>query len=364
MNFLKCFVVVSLVLATGWACAQRPAGASARNLVERLEKVQKKGKVAFGHQDDLSFGHYWKHDADSSDVRTVAGDYPAIVGWDFIGIERGLPHTAYWVWLDEMRTKVAEHHGRGGINTVSWHCDNPVTHGDSKDLSRDSTLRSVFASPALSDTLRKWIGMAADLIGSFRDSEGNRIPVLFRPWHEHTGDWFWWGKGHCTRDEYVKLWEITREVFDEKGVDNVAWVYSPDKIDDYADYIERYPGDGYVDVMGCDLYYREEEDAGRKYGERMALRLGSAVRAAAEHGKVAALTETGFSSLPASDWFMRRLLPELKKYRIAYALVWHNCYLSDTMFCTPYPGHRGEADFRRFAKDKRVLFLRDFKKIK
>ncbi len=363
-RFWIALFIVALGIGVLSAWGQKPVDAEARRLLRRLEAVERSGRVAFGHMDDLSFGRYWKHDADSSDVLSATGDYPAIVGWDFIGIEEGTGHTSYWVWFDEMRQKVAAHHGRGGVNTVSWHCANPATHGSSKDLADGMTLRRVFANQALTDTLVKWIGLAADMIGSFRDAGGNRIPVLFRPWHEHTGGWFWWGKNQCTKDEYVRLWRLTREVFDRKGVDNVLWVYSPDTIEDYADYIERYPGDAYVDVMGCDLYYCTEPEADSKFNDRLALRLGSAVRAACEHGKIAALTETGYIALPDANWFTRSLLPQLKKYKIAYALVWHNCYESDKMFCTPYPGHPGTADFRKFAKNKRVLFLKDFKKFK
>ena len=357
--------MVTLLATDAWTVrGQEPAGAEAQRLLRRLEAVARSGRVAFGHQDDLSFGHYWKHDSDSSDVFSAVGDYPAVVGWDLIGIEEGSGHTSYWVWFDEMRDKIAAHHGRGGVSTISWHCANPVTHGKSKDFGDGMTLRRVFADSALTDTLVRWIGLSADMIGSFRDAAGERIPVLFRPWHEHTGSWFWWGKDHCTKDDYVRLWRLTREVFDRKGVDNVLWVYSPDTIEDYDDYIERYPGDGYVDVMGCDLYYRTEDDADGKFAGRMELRLGSAVRAAREHGKIAALTETGYISLPVTDWFMSTLLPQLRKYRIAYALVWHNCYESDTMFCTPFPGHHGVADFRRFAGNRRTVFLKDFNKIK
>ena len=145
-RFWIALIIVALGIGVLPAWGQKPADAEARRLLRRLEAVERSGRVAFGHMDDLSFGRYWKHDADSSDVLSATGDYPAIVGWDFIGIEEGTGHTSYWVWFDEMRQKVAAHHGRGGVNTVSWHCANPATHGSSKDLADGMTLRRVFAN--------------------------------------------------------------------------------------------------------------------------------------------------------------------------------------------------------------------------
>lgn len=49
--------------------------------------------------------------------------------------------------------------------------------------------------------------------------EGELIPVIFRPYHEHNGDWFWWGKGVNSEEDYIKLWQFTVEYLrDEKDV--------------------------------------------------------------------------------------------------------------------------------------------------
>lgn len=55
-------------------------------LYRNLKKVLAKG-IMFGHQDDLAYGVNWKYQADRSDVKDVAGDYPAVYGWELGNIE-------------------------------------------------------------------------------------------------------------------------------------------------------------------------------------------------------------------------------------------------------------------------------------
>lgn len=54
-----------------------------------------------------------------------------------------------------------------------------------------------------------------------------KVPVLFRPWHEHTGSWFWWGEKLCTPEEYKALWHMTVDILRSDGVDNALYAYSP-----------------------------------------------------------------------------------------------------------------------------------------
>ena len=57
----------------------------------------------------------------------------------------------------------------------------------------------------------------ADFFNSLVTSDGTKTPVLFRPWHEHTGSWFWWGQDNCTTEEYKELWILTYNFFQEQG---------------------------------------------------------------------------------------------------------------------------------------------------
>src|SRR5690606_31336459 len=58
----------------------------------------------------------------------------------------------------------------------------------------------------------------------------SKIPVIFRPWHEHNGDWFWWGKGNCTEEEYIALFRFTVDYLkDKKGIHHLLYAFSPDR---------------------------------------------------------------------------------------------------------------------------------------
>jgi len=342
--------------------AQTPAEA----MIARLQKLQQDSLTAFGHHDDTAYGRFWEYMPDSSDVKRVSGDYPAVMNWDLGWIETGADRQLDGVPFGFIRQEIVKQDERGGMNSLSWHLRNPLTGGDSWDNTNDSTLAVVMRDKALTDTLRKWIGLAADFIGNLRDKSGKRIPVMWRPWHEHTGEWFWWGISHGTPQDYKNLWKLTREVFDGKGIDNVVWVYSPDKsnVNSYEDYMERYPGDGYVDVMGADVYYFDEPDAGSIFNHRIDKTLGAAVRAAREKGKVAALSETGFEGLPSADWYMTRLMPVLRKYPVTFVTVWRNSNTKPNHWYTPYPGHPGVADFKQFHDNEKIIFCKEMKEIR
>ncbi|RXE70415.1 beta-mannosidase [Muribaculaceae bacterium Isolate-002 (NCI)] len=367
MTIAACAAIFATTLCSGKKnVAEQAAETPAEVLLGRLTALSDSGLTAFGHHDDTAYGRYWEYQPDSSDVKNVCGDYPAIINWDLGWIETGAEKQLDGVPFDFMRDEIVRHDARGGINSLSWHLLNPVTGGDSWDTSCDSTLTRIFADKALTDTLTRWIGLTADFIGNLRDAEGNRIPVMYRPWHEHTGEWFWWGINEGTPEDYKNLWKLTRKVFDEKGIDNVVWVYSPDKsnVNGYDDYMSRYPGDEYVDVMGADVYYFDEPDSGRIFTERIDKTLGAAVRAAREHGKIAALSETGFESLPVDDWYMNTLMPVLEKYPVAFVTVWRNSNTKPNHWYAPYSGHPGEADFRAFHDSPCTVFAREMNEIR
>ncbi len=366
MKKISLILVALAITASTAGCSQKnntentsaEEPAPSEMLMTRLHALADSGLTAFGHHDDTAYGISWAYAADSSDVKAVTGDYPAIINWDLGLVEVDSARQLDGVPFDFMRAEIAKHHARGGINSISWHPLNPLTAGNSWDVSTGATLTRIMADSAMVDTLAAWAGRAADFVASLRDADGRRIPVMFRPWHEHTGTWFWWGINSGTPEEYVKLWEITRKAFDDRGLDNVVWVYSPDKsnVDTYDDYMSRYPGDEYVDVMGADVYHFGNEE---EFDRWIDATLGSAVRAAREHGKIAALSETGCEGLKVDNWYMQSLLPALERWPVAFVTVWRNSPTKPGHFYVPYPGHPGEQDFRDFHAQPRIAFCSD-----
>ncbi|HEY0611064.1 MAG TPA: glycosyl hydrolase, partial [Chitinophaga sp.] len=126
--------------------------------------------------------------------------------------------------------------------------------------------------------------------------------------------------------------------------------------DDDGQYMERYPGDAFVDVIGFDLYH---SGSAEQYQQLLRQRLQILEAVAAVNHKIPALTETGQERLPAANWWTQTLLPALRSFQLSYVLVWRNG--RPDHYYAPYPGQASEADFKKFRADERTLFLQDLK---
>jgi mannan endo-1,4-beta-mannosidase len=331
----------------------------AQGLIAQLDSVVKSGHFYFGHHDDTAYGHTWKYVEGNSDVKAVTGEYPGLMNWDLGMIEVDSAKNLDGVPFEFIASEIAKQNARGGVNAISWHPLNPITRGNSWDVSA-SPLHEIDGNAALADTMNVWIERAATFVASLKDADGNPIPVIFRPWHENSGSWFWWGAGNATPQEYIDLWKRTRKIFDEKGIDNVVWAYSPDKDLTREQYFLTYPGDEYVDILGTDIYHFDGAKGNEQYISRVKAQMPFVVEEAQKRGKIAALTETGLEGLGVSDWYTGVLLPAIKDLPIAYVCVWRNAIESENPnhFYAPYPGHPAEADFKAFHDNSNAIFVK------
>ncbi|MCB0529209.1 MAG: beta-mannosidase [Saprospiraceae bacterium] len=316
----------------------------------------------FGHQDDLAYGVYWQREDGRSDVQETCGAYPAVFGWE-LGRKFG---RGKWnidsVNYDAMRRWMRQVYDMGGVNTIGWHLDNLSTGGTAWDTS--TTVRDILPGAPLHHLLVEQLDMLADYLKSLR-SRGifsHYIPVILRPWHEHTGSWFWWGARSCTPEEYVRLWRFTVDYLrNEKGLHHILYAYSPDVFEDESHYMRNYPGDEYVDILGLDYYYRSYNLEQIKIDLPAKLRIVADL--AEQHGKVAAFTETGFETIPDKNWWTQMLLRQLqsaardKSIGIAYVLVWRNAYhrSKSDHYYAPFPGQVSAGDFIQFSRDERII---------
>ena len=315
-------------------------------------------KILFGHEDATAYGIGWKSQPHRSDIKSVCGSFPAVYGWDLGDIELGYPENLDGVNFDEMRKLIQEAYARGGIITISWHQDNPVSGGDSWD-SANKAVEHVLPGGSHHALYLQRLDRAAEFLNSLRDPSNEPIPVIFRPYHEHTGGWFWWGKNSCTRKEFIQLWQMTVDYLkEEKQLHNLLYAYSPNATSSRKVYLERYPGNDYVDVIGLDCYNAAKNLSNPEpFLEK--LRMIAAI--AKEFNKIPALTETGSNNIQPSNWFTKYLLDPIKSdpeaSRIAYILVWRN-WKKDHCFA-PYPGHPSESDFVKFYSDPVTMFESD-----
>ena len=339
--------------------AETPELTPAQTLIAQLDSVVKSGRFLFGHHDDTAYGHDWAYVDGNSDVKLLTGEYPGLMSWDLGMIEYDSAKNLDGVPFEFMAAEIAKQNARGGVNAISWHPRNPMNGGDSWDTSAEP-LKVIATDSVLSATMDKWIANAADFIANLKDSTGNAIPVIFRPWHENSGSWFWWGAEHATPEQYIDLWKRTRRIFDEKGIDNVVWAYSPDKDLTPEQYFSTYPGDEYVDILGTDIYMFGGEEGIEDYVKRIKAQLPYVVEEAKKRGKLAAFTETGSETIPVANWYTEVLLPNIQDLGIAYVCVWRNAMdeMKPNHFYAPYPGHPAEADFKKFHDSGKPVFVK------
>lgn len=365
---MKRMIAISCALAfaaCGEAEYQTADVSTAEGVIAALNAAADGGKVLFGHQDDTAYGHNWRFEADRSDVRDVCSDYPAILGWDIGGIELGNSENLDLIPFDLIRRLIVEHYERGGVSTISWHANNPVTGGDSWDISDHGVVDAILEGGTRSELFREWLRRAGDFLESLRTSDGTPVPVIFRPWHEHTGSWFWWGDAFRTPDRYKQLWHMTIDYLrSERGLDNLVTAYSPGSGIDREKYMETYPGDDCVDLLGIDIYHMNAEQGLREYRDGLDLSLGLLEDLGRELGKPVAVTETGAESVPMERWWTDVLYESLKESRVSYVLVWRNAWDRPDHFYAPYPGQLSAENFTEFRSLPGTVFLDDIKNIK
>lgn len=316
-------------------------------LLQRLHHLLEKG-IMFGHQDDLAYGIGWKYEQGQSDVKLAGGDYPAVYGWDLGHLELDAPYNLDSVPFDKMKQYIRAVHERGGINTLSWHLRNPANGQTAWDTA-GRPVAAILPGGNKHSVYTSWLDKVAAFVTDCN------VPIVFRPFHEHTGSWFWWGQNHCTTEEFKQLWQFTvRYLKDTKNVHNLLYAYSAADYKDAAHFLERYPGDDYVDVIGTDAYQYNSSEG---FQQVLHQRLSILQQIAKERHKIPALTEAGYERVPAADWWTGTLWPAIRNYKLSWVLMWRNG--RPDHYYVPWPGQVSEADFKKFRAEPGTLFQQD-----
>jgi len=362
-------MMISLLVAAVFCEAQQPfqlidakATDETKALAYNLHELSKQ-YILFGHQHATEYGHGWSGDANRSDVQSVTGSHPAVIGVDFSGLS-GRPADEIERNKISLQQNIVATYNRGGISTVSWHFNNPIFGGGFywKDSMSVPTVKYIIPGGSYNDRYKDILKNIAAVAKSVKGKNGEAIPLIFRPFHEFDGDWFWWGRSHCSIDEFKSLWKFTVSYLrDSLEVHNFIYAFSPDnRFDTEAVYLERYPGNEWVDMLGMDNYGdwgregKYDVDAGIK---KLKIVSDYAIKA----NKLAAFTETGLESIPNATWWTETLLKALKsaKLQLSYVLVWRNDIKSPTHFYAPFPGHSSVPDFINFYNDAYTLFEKE-----
>ncbi|WP_052339758.1 glycosyl hydrolase [Gorillibacterium massiliense] len=326
--------------------------------------------ILFGQQHATDEGlSITKHDGTESDTFNDVGAYPAMFGWDTLsleGYEKPGVMGDFAKSRDNLIDVMKKAYKYGGVLTLSSHMPNFVT-GDDFRITKGNVVSHILPGGDKNAEFNTYLDHIADFANNLKDDGGNSIPVIYRPFHEQNGSWFWWGAAFTTSDEYKEIYRYTVEYLrDKKGVRNFLYAYSPGGGfgESESEYLKTYPGDDYVDILGFDSYYNGE---GASWFSGVTTEAKTISKLADKKGKVAALTEFGYQEMKvkgnATTDFFTRLASALKSdsdaKRMAFMLTWANF--------GPYayvPYHTGDAandhemlpDFIKFYQDSYTLF--------
>ncbi len=339
---------------TGLALACNIASFETQNMYYNLRQIARYNTL-FGMQDATGYGVGWTGDNFRSDVEDVCGSLPAVCAYSIKDVAKGQ------AW-DDTRERFQHIYNSGGIISLEWHMDNPYGgdfYWENNPYPDSNVVNSILPGGVNHLFWRNQLDNMALFLRNLKGSKGESIPVIFRPWHEHNGDWFWWGNAHCTIDQYKSLWQFTVDyLVNDKKVNNVLFAYSPDRFYTKANYLQKYPGDSYIDIFGHDNYGDVYNASGIP---SLLTHLRHLVEMAEERNKIPALTETGLEGVTNPDWFTNFMLTPIENdpiaSRIAYQAVWRNA--NTTHHYAPYPGHASVPDFMDFYNDPWTVFIDD-----
>jgi len=330
-----------------------------RYLYVNLENLQRKALI-FGMHDATGYGVGWSGDDNKSDIKSVVGDYPAMFSEDMNKVERD------WE-VNRMKYRLTTAYNNGAVITMCWHQYDPDNRGFyAVDCNNERVVSTIIPGGSRHEEYKLKLKKIAFFLKSLRGKNGETIPVIFRPYHEHYGDWFWWGPATTSTAEYNTIWRFTADYLrDSMNVHNLLYAISPtlDYVGSGTQYYNIFPGDTYVDVFGTDFYFNDNITSSDKIV--FSNRIRNLAGLSKDKSKIVALTEVGEQGLKTADFFTANILNPIKTDTIAnkfvYAATWRN--ESTSHFFAPYPGHSSVPDFINFYNDPYTLFEKDLPKM-
>jgi mannan endo-1,4-beta-mannosidase len=331
-------------------------------LFYNLKKLSKT-KYLIGQQD--AFAGFYNNAGGNSDIKKATGSDPALLGSDFMFItdNNNSGEASNWFYQQEIKitNDAKDAYNKGMVNTFCWHLREPF-HGDTfyaEDMTPEekaTAFASILPGGANHAYFTSKLDKVADVLNNLRGNDGKLIPVIFRPFHEFDGSWFWWGANYATPEQYKEVYKfLVTYLRDTKNVHNVIYAFSPDNsYTTNTAYLSRYPGDDYVDVLGMDNY--GDFSNGSSTGVTTAnSKLLMVSKLAKEKVKIAAMTETGYrvtaANSPINGFFNNNMFNALtaNEAEVAYVMFWGN---DQTGYYVPPTG----SDFANFAnKPESVL---------
>jgi len=227
-------------------------------------------------------------DRNSRFAARYIGQTPAVWSTDMGFAEEG-DYDSYLARPDIVREAIRQHK-KGSIITICWHAvpptaDEPVTFQPQGPVAPDS-LASV-QGQLLDDQFKelltpgtrlynRWAAQVDSVAVYLKKLREANVPVLWRPYHEMNGDWFWWGGRvgeYSTVDLYRQLYD---RMVNYHHLNNLVWVWSVDRPSTpIRQFFNFYPGNDYLDILSLDVYGSDFNQA--YYDRLMALSQGKPI---------------------------------------------------------------------------------------
>jgi mannan endo-1,4-beta-mannosidase len=230
----------------------RDSSPEATELLNFLYDLSGKKTLSGQHDQPLFGSAYYMR------VYETTRHYPAIKGMDFGFSERNTLDGINF--RQQIVDDAIEYAREGAIITLMWHAvpptkDEPVTFSESiqGDLTDEEWQALITPDTYLNKKWQSQVDVIAFFLKQIQDAG---IPVIWRPYHEMNGDWFWWGK-KTGENGYKKLYIMLFDrLVNYHKINNLLWVFNPNEIsgDWMAPYADFYPGDAYVDILATDVY--------------------------------------------------------------------------------------------------------------
>ena len=336
-----------------WTVSDERASAELKDFCHDLTSRLEAG-IMLGHKDALAYGSMWYNQPGRSDVKSVCGNYPAVVDWDLGGIESGSELNVDSIPFFRIRQYVEQVYRRNGVTILSW---NPSLSFLLRKDSLQNVDRSVLSGNESRVEYEQYLDRVAVFLETLKNSDGRHIPVIVHLFHSPNLASMDWGMGHCSPEDYVRLWHMTVDYLrNKKNIHHVLYAYSMYGIVSEEEISQYYPGDKYVDIVGLNLYQDfESDESGSLYKQRLNMGLSAMNRFAEANKKLPALTDTGSKGVKISNFFSSILDPVISKYKISYVVFGPNMWNEEESYYIPIPGHPASEDFSKFAHSPHII---------
>ncbi|WP_251038329.1 PA14 domain-containing protein [Paenibacillus albidus] len=251
------------------------ASAEAAELLEYLYSISGKATIT-GQHDYLE-----SPDEFNNKLKATSGKYAALHGYE-LGAISGQSSAAVAWYRQNVVNSAIKWSNNGGMVTMTYHANLPGTSYNwsnvSRSLSQTEFNKYVTPGTVQYNQLIAELDKVAVSLKSLRDAG---VPVLWRPYHEMNGNWFWWGK----KNNFSTLWNIMYDRFvNVHQLNNLLWVWSPNAPNAWADpYALTYPGADKVDILAADIY---ENDYRQSYYDSLVSLAGNKPIAIGENGEM------------------------------------------------------------------------------